>query len=283
VTLPALQSPPSTLQGVPGRYTIAVHAGRLQRAGVRALHARSRSERAGAGRTCWRMRASSSPAAKARRSPARRSARTWRAPGSCHQLNLIPAVGRAAQFPRASACARACRARHAASVPRGCQREAGLAGREPRHKECASAWQGCPCRSFSTGTPNRGRPARHACTSSNKPARHAFTSSAEPAPGAEAWRRRRAERRRTLSQLAEAARLGVGQRQAVVEVAHPHDVLMLEQAAREAPLAGAPRRARHLRARHARAREPCPAVSARGTARSNLGPRISQAPGVLAD
>jgi len=78
--------------------------------------------------------------------------------------------------------------------------------------------------------------------------------------------------------------LGVGQRQAVVEVAHPHDVLVLEQAAREAPLAGAPRRARHLRARRARAHVSampsglCPRDSAERSGRLHQGQRAAFQP-----
>ncbi len=92
---------------MPGCYTRAGRARTLPEAGKRARIAGTPPpwER-GQGRTCWRMRASSSPAASARRSPARKSARTWRAPGCRRQRSPGPAAGGAARVPRAPANAR---------------------------------------------------------------------------------------------------------------------------------------------------------------------------------
>jgi hypothetical protein len=162
-----------------------------------ACRQRSRSGRAGAGRTCWRMRASSSPAASACRSPARRSARTWRASGCRRQLTPTPAAGGAVRVPRAqSAGVRARRGARLAAPT--CSERVARVSAQGRMVKLAEAQEtrGSMARECTLIVSRqvftvRGRPARHACA-----------SSAEPAPAAEAGRRRRAESRSALVRLA---------------------------------------------------------------------------------
>jgi len=123
---------------------------RFQRpASVHALQARRRpgsGDRAGPAGECARARRP--PPAPAGRPRARA-----RAPGAPQAAAVSAAPARQQGERRASperqrthASRRApVHARRAASVPRRCQRVAGLARRGPRHKKCASAWRGCAC------------------------------------------------------------------------------------------------------------------------------------------